>query len=360
MFATDSTFFSGAERVFSYVVEDLSRSHPGSIALWHKRAEAHVKSAVPNWAEIPVEWRFEGTQLKLKLNEAARIAAMMKNKGIRLALVNMWSPYSNTLTLLACRMARVPAIAVFHYYQERSDVRGPLRSIKLSAYRLACRLSWRIVTVSEAHRGVLMREFGYPPHKLVAIHNGVPLPTEAPVRSYGSARRFLTVGSLERRKGVHELLPALAKAPGEWTLDLAGDGPDRPMLQAMTNEHGLYSKVRFLGRCSSMDAIYRQAEVLLHPSLSENLSMAILEAMSHGLPVIANDLGGNPELVTSGSEGWLATAGAKESWVTALNEAILGRDLHKMSRNARTRVELEFNLDAMLSAYRELVSKALA
>lgn len=117
---------------------------------------------------------------------------------------------------------------------------------------------------------------------------------------------FGTAARLVPNKGIDRLLRALQQARIEhpWTLLVAGDGSQQPLLQSLATELGLAERVRFLGTITEMREFYHQLDVYVQPSLSlEGLPLVLTEAMACGLPVIATDVGATRELVRDGVDG---------------------------------------------------------
>jgi glycosyltransferase involved in cell wall biosynthesis len=148
-----------------------------------------------------------------------------------------------------------------------------------------------------------------PQQTIDVIRNGVDVPAspERPNRTQDPVR-ILIVSRLIDRKGINVLLQAFARLNGtEVSLDIAGDGPARQRLEDMARTCGVADRVRFHGFTarSALESLYRQSDIFVLTSLAESCSMALLEAMAAGLPVVATDVGGNPELVEHGANGLL-------------------------------------------------------
>ncbi len=92
-------------------------------------------------------------------------------------------------------------------------------------------------------------------------------------------------------------------------LILVGDGPDAPVAEALAEELGVRDKVEFLGVVDRVAPILRNADLLLLPSATESFGLVALEAMTSGVPVIASDIGGIPEVVEDGVSGYLLPVG---------------------------------------------------
>ncbi len=128
----------------------------------------------------------------------------------------------------------------------------------------------------------------------------VSLPVETP--------RIVAVGGLKPLKGHDVLLRALkilADGGSKFELQIAGNGPECANLDRMIEELGLADRVRLLGEVEDAPALLAEAHLSVHPSRSEGLSNAVLEAMAEGLPVIAAAVGGTPEIIQDGQNGLL-------------------------------------------------------
>lgn len=355
LFYSDSRYYSGAEKVFTMLIEGLAARHPGSLVILSPEIEKAFKAALPQWQSLPLTYDFSATQLKLKLSEIGRLTGLIKKQGLTAALINMWSPYANTLALLAAAQAGIPRVTCFHYFESQASVGGVLKPVKLAAYAWVAKTSTVVVTVSTAHKRLLTDEFHFPADKVRVIHNGLPpSPHTGHAKHPAQPRRLLAVGTLQEEKGYRYLLPILAKLVGEWTLSVAGDGPQKEELQALCQELKLEKKVRFLGRRQDMESLYTEHDLLIHPSYFENFSLSILEAMAHGLPVLAHDVGGNREEITPGKEGWLIPLRNDTAWITALSEA-LSTDLEPYSRRAIEKWQKELQAEQMLEGYEHLL-----
>ena len=121
--------------------------------------------------------------------------------------------------------------------------------------------------------------------------------------------RVAYLGRLAPQKDVGALLEAFARLPAGAQLLLVGDGPDRPALHRRAQAFG--SRVHFAGFVphAQVPAILRHADLLVLPSLYEDLRSALVEAMAAGLPVVATRVGGNPDLVRDGVNGLLVAPG---------------------------------------------------
>jgi glycosyltransferase involved in cell wall biosynthesis len=168
---------------------------------------------------------------------------------------------------------------------------------------------------------------------------------------------FLSVGRLEANKGFDVLARALAAAglaPG-WTWVLVGDGPLRASIETTAQGLGIASNTVFAGRLPDADlhSLAAAADWFVHPTLYEGSSLVTLEAMAHGLPVIASDAGGLPDKVVDGETGFLVPPGD----VAALAEVLNGAadvDGEALGEAGRRRCEELFSWDSVIDRYIEL------
>jgi len=149
------------------------------------------------------------------------------------------------------------------------------------------------------------------------------------------ARNVLYVGSLGVAKGTKFLLEAMALVRREGlnlTLNICGEGPERYALEQLTEQLGLADVVNFRGHVrwgTELTEVYREADILVHPSLSEGVPKVVLEAMAHGVAVIATTVGGIPRVVTDGENGILVPPKSSEAISAALKRVAQDEGLRK-------------------------------
>lgn len=157
-----------------------------------------------------------------------------------------------------------------------------------------------------------------------------------------------------------EILHRLTREGLKVKLILAGDGPDRQMVEERCRELGTCNDVRFLGKLEQVEEILSVADVFLLPSGSETFGLAALEAMSCGVPVVSSDIGGIPELNVHGETGYLAGLGDVDAMANYTRALITNDSLHKkMSEAARKRAE-QFELGHIVSQYEAYYKKVMS
>jgi glycosyltransferase involved in cell wall biosynthesis len=166
------------------------------------------------------------------------------------------------------------------------------------------------------------------------------------------------VGRLTPVKDVETLVRATKLAvqvDPTFRLEVAGDGPCLPALKRLTSELGLLDHIRFLGEVRDVPALLARASVFVLSSLSEGISLALLEAMARGLPVVATRVGGNPEVVVEGETGLLVPARSEVELAWAMQR--LRNDpegSRRMGEAGRKRVLQHFDVRQMVAAYEAL------
>jgi glycosyltransferase involved in cell wall biosynthesis len=169
--------------------------------------------------------------------------------------------------------------------------------------------------ISESTRDDLVRR-GVPRERVVVIHPGVDSQAYRPDPATPRAPHptFLYLGRLKRYKGVEYALRALAAARqvrSDVTLDICGQGDDRPRLERISRTLGLEQSVRFLGFVSENDkrTLLRRAWAVVFPSPKEGWGISNVEAAACGTPALASDSPGLRESVRHGVTGYLVTHG---------------------------------------------------
>jgi len=143
-------------------------------------------------------------------------------------------------------------------------------------------------------------------------------------------------------------------------LQLVGDGPDRPALEALAASLGVASRVEFLGFRNDVAELLAAADVFLMSSHYEGVSIAILEAMRAGLPVVGTQVGGIPETVLQGESGLLVPDGDEAAFADAMltllqdasRRATLGRAATQRQRDA-------FSLESAAQRYLQIYAGGL-
>lgn len=275
-------------------------------------------------------------------------------------VVHTHNPQAHLHGAWAGRLARVPVVIHTKHGRGRIDGR-----VLAALSRVATTWTSCFVTVSEDAARVARDVDHVPARKLRVIHNGIDVErfSASGVRDSRPRGRAITVGRLDPIKDQATLLRAtrlvVDKMPS-FQLDVVGDGPSRPELEALQASLGLGRQVRFHGYRDPVTTYLATSDFFVLSSLSEGVSIALLEAMASGLPAVATDVGGNREVVIPGETGLLVSAGSPE----ALADAMLkiqsdSATLERMGLASRRRVEDQFSLGHVVAQYERLYIECL-
>jgi len=234
--------------------------------------------------------------------------------------------------------------------------------------RLGARWCDLLVTVSESHREQTLRERIAPPHKVIAIANGVPAPRLFSVDEVAELRSTLGVGEpgklvvycgrLAPQKGLPHLVEAvqiLAKREPTLRVVLAGDGPSGRELQSLTQELQLGCMISFLGFRSDVDRLMRASDIVVLPSLWEGMSIALLEAMANACTVITTSIPSNMEVVGASDCAAIVEPGDPLGLAQQI-AALLGDEERRqeLAHKAMRSYEQKYSVDVMCRRYLEI------
>lgn len=271
--------------------------------------------------------------------------------------------------LCSSLMRGLPGVVTFNGLHLLRRLGGARRALFSRALRAAIARSATSICVAESElrdaeavAGERLRS------RLELIHNGVPLPAEADSAERSRAREEFGLGEddvavlfaaqLERRKGVLDLLDALAAARGAGAPLaglICGDGPLRDEVERRAPDAG----ARALGFRTDLPRIQAASDIAVMPSEREGLSLAVLEAMGRGLALVVSDGAGNPDAV--GDAGVIVPYGDSGALAEALSRlAADAGERERLGRAARERVASQFDPGAMVDRTAAVYERALA
>jgi L-malate glycosyltransferase len=182
-------------------------------------------------------------------------------------------------------------------------------------------------------------------------------------RKIGPAERILThVSNFRPLKRVDDVVRIFARVRSKMParLHLVGDGPERPCVEALVHSLGLANDVRFFGEGVEVAEVLQDSDVFLLPSETESFGLGALEAMACGVPVVASNVGGLPEVVLDGETGFLAPVGNLEEMAKQVRRLLTDGDLHaRMSLAARGRAEAHFQLEPAAERYQAVYRRVV-
>jgi glycosyltransferase involved in cell wall biosynthesis len=223
------------------------------------------------------------------------------------------------------------------------------------------------VCVSEGVAEEVREHFPALAERVLTIHNGVDTTVFAPGVREQDARELRAklgigedrlvaafIGSEWRRKGLGELIEALARTPG-WDLLVAGSG-DRQRYQTLADSLGVGQAVHWLGVTPDVQLVYQAADAFVLPTSYETFSLVSFEAAASALPVLATPVNGVRELIVDGDNGFLIGRDPEDIAVRLAQLAADPALRAAMGRAARESA-LRFSWQAMVSAHSELYAR---
>ncbi len=301
-----------------------------------------------------------------------RMAAFMRRERVQVS--HSYNFYSNLVAIPAARLAGVPVVLAS--IRDRGIYLTPLQK---TAQKWVCTLADKVLVNAESIREWLV-DLGVPERKIVLIRNGVDLslylrPAQrSSIRQElgipANARLVIMLARLNPQKGIDDFLRAarlvLTRHPDVHFLvvgdklefkdgQVVSDVDYHQQLHALTQSLGISHCTWFTGHRTDVPALLAQSCLSVLPSHSEGLSNSLIESMAAGLPLVATDVGGNPELVQHGVNGLLvpvmnaeALAGAM---TTILGDAALAERFGAASRRL---CEAQFSMRTMAEATQQI------
>lgn len=357
----ESLEFGGAEKVLVDLANEFAKQQHAVTILCLKRIGA-LRAALDARVEVECLHLAEGSHYVLPW----QLARMIRRERYDVVHAHTWGVlYESALGGL---LAKSPAVVFTSHGNYPPPAHSLLRRIKRRARlvlegRVLRRIDMTVPVSDAIKHEISTRE---PTARIETIHNGIevlPLvePPGRPLR--GNVFRLITVGRMAPVKNHALLLEAVAELRNDVQvqLDIVGDGSERAAMEKLAHSLGVAGQVRFLGFRNDVRAHLAHADVFVITSDYEGISIAILEAMRAGLPVVATDVGGIRETVIDGETGIVVPPRARPELVTALRT--LAKDTARrkgLGEAAYAYFKREFALEHMVTRYRELYTRLLS
>jgi L-malate glycosyltransferase len=366
-FYTDSSVLGGAENAMFMLLESLDR------AAWRPTLLLEEAPGVEVLAERAVELevavrRLAPTPLGIAgVRRLPALVRMLRRERPDVFHAHLSWPLAAKYPLAAAVLARVPAVLATVQLIPEFELE---RSSALQLRALALGVD-RYIAVSGDIADELVNRFRWPASKVQVIYNAVAVErfgeTASPALrtelGAGDARPLvLTPARLDEQKGHPVLFEAATRIP-DAVFALAGEGAERPALEALAARLGIAGRVRFLGHRTDIPQLLAACDVFALPSLYEGSSLAVLEAMAARRAVVSSAIGGTDELIADGESGLLVPPGDAGALAAALERLLGDSNLRdSLAARARQRVERDFTREEMgrqvSATYRELLADA--
>ena len=287
--------------------------------------------------------------MRSKLERAAIREIRSNIKHIKPDVIHIHGTRAGSLGRLAAIGFRYPVVYTEHLWTKQ--------------YRLPSRIAHRFqliglwfldmfttlnIAVSQAVKDFMVENQISREEKIIVIYNAIE-PLKKKAKIFTDKKITLgTVGTLNIQKGMQYLIDAMPKILKEFPqscLEIVGEGPYRRVLEKQIRKMKLSSKIKLTGFIKEIEEKMTEFDIYVQPSLSESFGLAIIQAMSLGLPVVATNTGGIPEVVTTGKSGILVEPANPEALAGGI--LTLLRDPKKakaMGNLGREDVKIKFNL----------------
>lgn len=260
---------------------------------------------------------------------------------------------STYMGVLVGTLARVPRIV-----RTRNNLGYWMKPRDRWLGRLATRFSDALISNCDACQAAFLRDEGKLPPKSVVLENGVDLerfPLPRFERRSGREPRVGIVANLRPVKNLELFVRAAARVAAEFptaTFHIAGEGELRPQLRQLASDLGIGKRFFLPGSVANIPAFLSQLDAAVLCSHSEGMSNALLEYMAAGVPIVANDVGANRQLLAEGACGMLIPPNEEVALAGAVSHLL--RDPERalrLARAARRRVEQQYRREVMVERF---------
>lgn len=310
---------------------------------------------------IPVHclWRQPGLDLAIPF----RLASYFRRLNTKIIHAHQCTPWF--YTALSRLIYSIPRLLFEEHGRFFPEIENPRRVLVNQI--LIRKLTHRFVAVSEDICGRLQKYEGLDTKQIDVIYNGVktePLLTPQERDALRSELGFDsscfvvgTVGRFDPIKNLPMLIGGLARAcrnVENLRGLLVGDGPVFTQVRSFVDKEGLSDRIRLTGFRNDARNLIQCMDLFVLSSYSEGTSMALLEAMAAGVPVVVTDVGGNPEIVVRNETGWIVPSDSVMELTAAILDSVKNSEKRmRYAEAAKCRFAASYSFDRMIDNYRQ-------
>ncbi len=211
----------------------------------------------------------------------------------------------------------------------------------------------KFVGVSEYTKINILKDYGqFLKSKAQVVFNGIET-SAFKKRTDENKNKFIVCSHLRHSKGIQDLLGALnlldENVRNQISIDIYGEGPYEKELLQMADDLNLNSIVAFKGSSSELHLLLADYSYLLQPTYMECFSLSILENLAANVPVITTTVGGNPEIIKNGVNGFIFSPKDQKALADILEKIFFGQK--KITTQVNLQIEKEFNLEKMVEGH---------
>jgi len=369
-----------------------AENHMLSILKFYDRMQFEMQLACPidanldSWCKKIADMTVTVHRIKVSHKHDPRnyseLKKIIEKEGINLLHVHVWNPASGRYGFLAAQRLNIPYILTEHDPFKLSPFKNWIKKKLIKDAR-------GIIAISEKNKEVLGKLYPSLKKRISTIHNGIdttwfvsqllsfsPLEKEkyreqafeVEERSPRAGTEMTTpivatIAELHPRKGLIYLLKAcdiLAKKDLNFKCIIIGEGEQRKEIESYIKTHQLERYIKLLGRRYEIPHLLAASDVFVLPSLNEAFGLVLLEAMMAGLPIIATNNGGIPEIIEDGKNGILVPPKDAQAIAENIEKILSSPELRKkMSEKNQEDVRKKFEVKDMVKKTEEVYRSIL-
>jgi glycosyltransferase involved in cell wall biosynthesis len=292
----------------------------------------------------------------------ALVELVAKLRKLKPELVAAHTAKAGFLGRVACALLGIPCVFTPHGWSIVDRASGKINHTFKALERLGGMLGTGVITVCRDEHETGSMSGLIAQNKLFCVYNGIP-DSSIRAKAGDDSLTVVMVARFHKQKDHATLLRALSRLRGHpWRLKLVGSGPLLEVTRQLASSLGVAQRVEFLGECKNTAEILSQSAIFVLSTFYEAFPISILEAMRTGLPIVATKVGGIPEAVSDGLNGFLVPPSRDDLMAESLRRLFLNVSLREqMGRNGREQFLQRFTDKQMilrtLEVYNVLVNR---
>ncbi|MDD2389425.1 MAG: glycosyltransferase [Desulfobacterales bacterium] len=285
---------------------------------------------------------------------------------------------ANQMSIFISMISGIPAFPTVHSTMAFLDTRNfwDPRALLINVLNHALyRLAEHVIVVSEEIKIIIRKRYGLEDSKILVLKNGIIVedvhePSISWEKVFDTTEmgvKIVAVGRLVVSKGFDILVKAVAKLAADGNSSLrvviAGEGEQRPELEKLIKDLNVENFIRLIGLRNDVQKLMDVSDIFVMPSRYEGLSIAMIEAMACGLPIVASDAPGLRDFITDYRNGLTFPVDDHEALAVCIKRLLNNAGLRRtLSDNARRSFDVEYNMlnniRALDAVYRNVVASA--